>query len=105
MGSGTNPMEVFNNNGLRSKGVPTLALNLELDMASSAIILLQPVLLLKSCIGNRNHGYDLLPPNSPPFEYTDDKQTTWHYAGYKESPQKWIKRTDPNPIGWYAGKQ
>jgi hypothetical protein len=27
------------------------------------------------------------------------------YAGYKDSPDKWEKGTEPEPIGWYAGMQ
>lgn len=59
-----------------------------------------PVLVLKSCIGNRSLGWDLLPPGSEQFEY-DGKI----YAGYKDSPLSWEKGTEPKPIGWYAGKQ
>ncbi len=60
----------------------------------------EPVLVLKSCIGNRSLGWDLLPPGSEQFEF-DGKI----YAGYKESPLSWDKGTDPKPINWYAGKQ
>jgi len=60
----------------------------------------EPVLLLKSCIGNRSLGWDLLPPGSERFEH-DGKI----YAGYKESPLSWDKGTRPEPIQWYAGKQ
>ncbi len=63
-------------------------------------VLDEPVLLLKSCIGNRSLGWDLLPPGSKQFEF-DGKI----YAGYKESPLSWDKGTEPKPIGWYAGKQ
>jgi hypothetical protein len=65
------------------------------------------VLLLKSCIGNRSLGWDLLPPGSPSFEYTDEKSgEKWKYAGYKESPSRWEAGTDPTPNdSWYAGKQ
>jgi len=63
-------------------------------------VLDEPVLVLKSCIGNRSLGWDLLPPGSEQFEY-DGKI----YAGYKESPLSWDKGTEPEPIGWYAGKQ
>ncbi|KAG7337700.1 SufS subfamily cysteine desulfurase [Nitzschia inconspicua] len=64
------------------------------------------ILILKSCIGNRSLGWDLLPPGSPSFEYFDEKKKiTWHYAGYKESPNRWEKGTQPVPIGWYAGMQ
>ncbi|HEX5790979.1 MAG TPA: sialate O-acetylesterase, partial [Luteolibacter sp.] len=67
------------------------------------------VMLLKSCIGNRALGWDLLPPGSKGFDFTSKdktgKEVTYTYAGYKESPMKWEKGTTPTPIGWYAGKQ
>jgi hypothetical protein len=70
----------------------------------------EPVLILKSCIGNRSLGWDLLPPGSESFDFTDkDKKTgeeiVWTYAGYKQSPMRWKKGTEPEAIGWYAGKQ
>ena len=69
----------------------------------------EPVMLLKSCIGNRSLGWDLLPPGSKGYDYTSKDKTgqdvTYTYAGYKESPMKWIKGTKPEAIGWYAGKQ
>ena len=48
-----------------------------------------PVMILKSCIGNRALGWDLLPPGSPGFNYTDSKNNSWTYAGYHESPEHW----------------
>ncbi len=64
------------------------------------------IMLLKSCIGNRSLGWDLLPPGSPSFEYTDaTTKKVWHYAGYKESPNRWEVGTKPDPIGWYGGMQ
>lgn len=59
-----------------------------------------PVMLLKSCIGNRSLGWDLLPPGSEQYEFEGKI-----YAGYKESPLSWDKGTEPKPIEWYAGKQ
>ncbi len=59
-----------------------------------------PVLILKSCIGNRSLGWDLLPPGSEQFEFEGRV-----YAGYKDSPDSWPVGTEPNPIGWYAGRQ
>jgi hypothetical protein len=47
-----------------------------------------PVLILKSCIGNRSLGYDLLPPSAPGYE------------GNKDDPTR-----TPKPGGWYAGVQ
>jgi hypothetical protein len=70
----------------------------------------EPVLLLKSCIGNRALGWDLLPPGSEGFEYTTKdrktgQETTYVHPGYKGSPERWEKGTTPQPIAWYAGKQ
>lgn len=70
----------------------------------------EPVLILKSCIGNRSLGWDLLPPGSKGYEWEEkDKKTgeakTYVYAGYKESPMKWEKGSKPDAVGWYAGKQ
>ena len=63
----------------------------------------QPVLLLKSCIGNRALGWDLLPPGSKEYEYKG-----WVYPGYKGSPENWRvgdNSTSATPTDWYAGKQ
>jgi hypothetical protein len=59
-----------------------------------------PVMILKSCIGNRSLGWDLLPPGSERYEEGGKV-----YAGYKDSPDSWPKGTEPKPISWYAGKQ
>ena len=59
-----------------------------------------PVMILKSCTGNRSLGWDLLPPGSERFEYEGKI-----YAGYKDSPASWDKGTVPKPMGWYAGMQ
>ena len=64
-----------------------------------------PVMILKSCIGNRALGWDLLPPGSEGFEFTDSKGKTWVHPGYKGSPERWEKGTEPKKIGWYAGLQ
>ncbi len=63
-------------------------------------VLDEPVLVLKSCIGNRSLGWDLLPPGSKQFEFEGKI-----YAGYKQSPLSWDKGAEPEPIKWYAGKQ
>jgi len=63
-----------------------------------------PTMLLKSCIGNRALGWDLLPPGSEQYEYTSGGKT-YVYAGYGESPNRWEKGTTPKPISWYAGLQ
>ncbi|MFO0202773.1 MAG: sialate O-acetylesterase, partial [Alphaproteobacteria bacterium] len=82
-----------------------------------------PVLLLKSCIGNRSIGWDLLPPGSERYEFVIvDKagvEKKMVYAGYKDKPESWEMdpakglKTEPapwmdkagKPIEWYAGKQ
>jgi hypothetical protein len=48
----------------------------------------EPVLILKSCIGNRSLGYDLLPPSAA------------GYQGNKDDPTR-----TPKTGGWYAGVQ
>ncbi|MEC8251636.1 MAG: sialate O-acetylesterase [Planctomycetota bacterium] len=65
-----------------------------------------PVLILKSSIGNRSLGWDILPPGSESYEFTDQKSgKTYVYAGYGQSPDRWEKGTEPKPIGWSAGLQ
>jgi hypothetical protein len=73
-----------------------------------------PVMILKSCIGNRSLGWDLLPPGSERYEFEGKV-----YPAYKERPDAWVadpakgKATEPpewldkagKPIDWYAGKQ
>ncbi|MHC4202246.1 MAG: sialate O-acetylesterase [Planctomycetota bacterium] len=59
-----------------------------------------PVMILKSCIGNRSLGWDLLPPGSERYEFQGKV-----YAGYKDSPASWAIGTEPKKIGWYAGMQ
>jgi alpha-galactosidase len=87
-------------------------------------VLDEPVLVLKSCIGNRSLGWDLLPPGSERYqaEVTERGGTkvTKVFAGYKDKPDSWpmdpVKKlaTEPppwldkktgKPIEWYAGKQ
>jgi hypothetical protein len=102
MGSGTGNMKVFNNEWLAiSKGNigPEIGIGHHVGEFTEA-----PVLILKSCIGNRSLGWDLLPPGSPSFEF-EDKGKLWHYAGYKESPLRWEKGSESKPIEWYAGMQ
>jgi len=98
MGSGDGPMRVFNNEWLTISGRhigPEIGIGHYLGEAIDA-----PVLLLKSCIGNRSLGWDLLPPGSKQYEYKGKI-----YAGYHDSPAFWDKGTKPEPIGWYAGVQ
>jgi len=65
-----------------------------------------PVMMLKSCIGNRALGWDLLPPGTPSFDWTEPKTgKEYTYAGYGQSPERWLKGTTPQPINWKAGVQ
>lgn len=59
-----------------------------------------PVLILKSCIGNRALGWDLLPPGSAPYEHNG--KTYPGYRGTEANPKG--NGEKPN-AGWYAGKQ
>ncbi len=108
MGSGTGNMRRFNNEWMTIKGGkigPEFGIGHYVAHATDA-----PVMILKSCIGNRSLGWDLLPPGSERFEFeAKDRKTgqmkTSVYAGYKDSPDKWEKGTEPKKITWYAGMQ
>lgn len=103
MGSGTGGMRVFNNEWMTIKGRaigPEIGIGHYLGNYTDA-----PVLILKSCIGNRALGWDLLPPGSDGFEFTDAKGVTWIHPGYKGTPERWEKGTEPKKINWYAGMQ
>ena len=102
MGSGDGNARQFNNEWMTiSKGKigPEIGIGFHVGETVEA-----PVMILKSCIGNRSLGWDLLPPGSESFEF-EDKGKTWTYAGYKQSPDRWEKGTEPKKIGWYAGMQ
>jgi len=79
MGSGTGAMKVYNNEWMAIKGGnigPEIGIGHHVGHVTDA-----PVLILKSCIGNRSLGYDLLPPGAE-------------------------GREEPKPGGkWYAGIQ
>jgi len=60
-----------------------------------------PVLILKSCIGNRSLGWDLLPPGSKPYEHGGKTQ-----PGYRGTPDDPGGDTGGDMSkGWYAGCQ
>ncbi len=74
-----------------------------------------PVMILKSSIGNRSLGWDLLPPGTPRYT-VDDKE----YPGYGEThplmpstgkgkpkpdTTKIVPFKEGETLGWYAGKQ
>ena len=103
MGSGTGGMRLFNNEWMTMKGGkigPEIGIGHHLGHVTDA-----PVMILKSCIGNRALGWDLLPPGSEVFEFTDSKGVTWIHPGYKGTPERWKKGTEPKKIKWYAGMQ
>jgi hypothetical protein len=103
MGSGLGGMRLFNNEWMTISGGkigPEIGIGHYVGEATDA-----PVMILKSCIGNRALGWDLLPPGSQGFEFTDDKGVTWVHPGYKGTPERWKKGTEPKKIKWYAGKQ
>ncbi|MFP6766349.1 MAG: sialate O-acetylesterase [Planctomycetaceae bacterium] len=103
MGSGLGGMKLFNNEWMTIKGGnigPEIGIGHHLGHVTDA-----PVLILKSCIGNRALGWDLLPPGSEGFEFTDKKGVTWVHPGYRGTPERWMKGTDPKKINWYAGMQ
>ena len=103
MGSGLGGMRQFNNEWLTIKGGrigPEIGIGHYVGHATDA-----PVMILKSCIGNRALGWDLLPPGSEGFEFTDAKGVTWVHPGYKGTPERWVKGTTPKKINWYAGMQ
>jgi len=103
MGSGGGSGNIIVNDWLaannRSRIGPEQGIGHQLGHAIDA-----PVLLLKSAIGNRSLGWDLLPPGSPQYQYNDNG-TDYTYAGYGDSPLRWETGTTPTPIGWQAGLQ
>ncbi len=103
MGSGLGGSRQFNNEWMTIKGGrigPEIGIGHHVGEATDA-----PVLILKSCIGNRALGWDLLPPGGDGFEFTDSKGVTWVHPGYKGSPERWKKGEEPKKINWYAGMQ
>ncbi|MHC4507255.1 MAG: sialate O-acetylesterase [Planctomycetota bacterium] len=98
MSSGTGKMREFNNEWMTIKGRsmgPEFGIGHYVGHVVDA-----PVMILKSCIGNRSLGWDLLPPGSERYEFQGKV-----YAGYKDSPASWAIGTEPKKIGWYAGMQ
>jgi hypothetical protein len=92
-------MQRFNNEPMTVKTCKTIGPEFGIAHAVGDAVE-SPVMILKSCIGNRSLGWDLLPPGSERYEIEGKV-----YAGYKESPDSWPKGTEPAPIAWYAGKQ
>jgi hypothetical protein len=59
-----------------------------------------PVMILKSCIGNRSLGWDLLPPGSEPYKHNGETQ-----PGYRGTPKDPKGNGEPVEGEWYAGCQ
>ena len=101
-------MQQFNNEWMTVKTCRTIGPEFGMGHALGNAID-APVMILKSCIGNRSLGWDLLPPGSERYEAEvterSGQKVTKVFAGYKDSPDSWVKGTEPKPIGWYAGKQ
>jgi alpha-galactosidase len=97
-GKGAGPMQVLHNEWLTVKGK-----TIGPEVAFGHIVghaLDEPVHILKSCIGNRSLGWDLLPPGSERF--TVNGMT---YAGYKDTPESWVEGQPKKTVNWYAGKE
>lgn len=121
-GRGGSGMQVFNNEWITVAKCKTIGPEFGIARYLGDAID-EPVMLLKSCIGNRSLGWDLLPPGSERFiaEVTerDGKTVKKVFAGYKDRPDSWIMDPDKGittepppwldkngkPIEWYAGKQ
>jgi hypothetical protein len=59
-----------------------------------------PVMILKSCIGNRSLGWDLLPPGTKPYQAGGKLQ-----PGYRGTPNNPKGNGEKVAGEWYAGKQ
>ena len=105
-------MRQFNNEWMtvtgRSIG-PELGIGHQLGQAVDA-----PVMVLKSCIGNRSLGWDLLPPGSERYEFAmkdrkSGESKTYVYPAYNDEVRHthWEKgNTPPAPKhNWHAGLQ
>jgi hypothetical protein len=99
MSGGGGGMEEFNNEWMTVKTCKTIGPEFGIaHIVGDAID--EPVMILKSCIGNRSLGWDLLPPGSERF--TVGGVT---YAGYKDTPDQWVEGQPKKAVNWYAGKQ
>ena len=97
-------MKVFNNEWMtigKGKIGPEIGIGHHLGNAIDA-----PVLILKSCIGNRSLGWDLLPPGSKRASY-EGKEVPGYKETYKSKKDKtivpFVKGGDC--LQWYGGKQ
>lgn len=95
----------------RTRIGPELGIGWALHNLSESTNANTKTLLLKSCIGDRALGWDLLPPGSVrwnfPTTLKNGTQQITTYAGYHDTPEKWDNATGPTgkPVPWMAGEQ
>lgn len=99
MGSGDGPWKLYKNDWLTAADTDKIGPELQFGYIMGHY-LDEPVLILKSCIGNRSLGWDLLPPGSVQYEFGGNT-----YAGFGDSPMSWPTGTTPTPVNWTAGIQ
>ena len=96
---GKGGMQVFNNEWMNIKGTKTIGPEFGIGhVVGNAID--APVMILKSCIGNRSLGWDLLPPGSEPYEF--EGKMIPGYRGTPDNPKGNGRKVEG---AWYAGKQ
>jgi len=98
MCSGSGPSKTYNNEWMTISGKhvgPEMGIGHYVGH-----VLDEPVMILKSCIGNRSLGWDLLPPGSEPYEYNGTMQ-----PGYRGTPDDPKGNGQPVEGKWYAGCQ
>jgi hypothetical protein len=65
-----------------------------------------PVMILKSSIGNRSLGWDLLPPGTPRYSHGGKEQPAYGETyPSKRDMSKIVAYEEGKTLGWYAGKQ
>jgi len=94
--SGKGGMQLFNNEWMNITGTKTIGVEFAVGHCLGNAID-APVMILKSCIGNRCLGWDLLPPGSEPYEFGGEMNMG--YRGTKENP----KGNGEKPGVLYAG--
>ena len=92
-GRGGVGMQQFNNEWMTVKTCGTIGPEFGISHVLGDFVD-EPVLILKSCIGNRSLGWDLLPPGSERYqaEVTErgGQKVTKVFAGYKDRPDSWV---------------
>ena len=99
MCSGTGPSKTHINDWMTVNGLKNVGPEIGIGHYVGHV-LDEPVMMLKSCIGNRSLGWDLLPPGSEPYEYNGQMQ-----PGYRGTPEDPKGNGQPVEGKWYAGCQ